>query len=115
MFRAWEIKKVEDLNSLPTRKIVPEIYFRHIEKIMLYLAKYIIQSIVFLFMKYWFIILTKTKKGLGKHWPKVYSFFRKGKEMTTPQKNSFFQRAVMESKIKIRKIKENVKKEHGEK
>ena len=114
MFRAWRIDKAEELSSLPTRKIVPEVYFRHIEQIGLYLAKYIIQSIVFIVMKYWFIALTKIKKWIGKSLPKLYHFFYKKTESVEPQNDSFFRKAVLESKIKIRKIKENVRREHGE-
>ena len=116
MFRAWEIKKVEDVNALPSRNIVPEVYFRHVERIMLYLAKHIIQSIVLLTVKGYFILSTRTKRWLGLNWPKVYNFFRKNKEVNPePQKATFFQKAVRESKAKIRKIKENVKKDQAEK
>lgn len=115
IFRAWEIKKIGDEKSLPTRKLVPEIYFRHVEKIILYLTKYIVQTVVFVFMKYWFIFLTKTKIWAGKNLPKIYNFFDKksGVDNSLPQTHSFLRRAVLESKAKIRKIKENVKKEHG--
>ena len=115
MFRAWEINKIDKQNPLPDRKIIPEVYFRHTEKIMLYLAKYIIQSIVFIIMKYWFIALTKTKKWLWKSLPRFYNLFIKKINDTETQNDSFFRRAVLESKVKIRKIKENVRREHGEK
>lgn len=114
MFRTWEINKAKDSNPLPTRKIVPEVYFRHIEQIVLYLTKYIIQSVVFVVMKYWFIILTKTKKWIGKSLPKLYRFFYKESIKIETQNDSFFRKAILESKIKIRKIKENVRREHGE-
>ena len=113
MFRVWEIKKLQTEEELSKRKIVPEIYFRHVEKIMLYLAKHIIQTIVLLVVKGYFILSTKTKRWAGKNWPKVYKFFRKDKEVVENPTNSFFQKAVMESKAKIRSIKEKVRKDHG--
>lgn len=116
MFRAWEIRKVADSNPLPTRKLIPEIYFRHVERIMLYLAKHIIQSIVLLTVKGYFILSTRTKRWLGLNWPKVYNLFRKNPPVNPePQQTTFFQKAVRESKAKIRKIKENVKKDQAEK
>lgn len=115
MFRAWELSKQSTEETQPARKIIPEIYFRHIEKIMLYLAKHIIQSIVFVVMKYWFIVLTKIKSWAVKNWPKVYKFFRHQKEESDKPKNSFVQKAILESKIRIRSIKEKVRREHEEK
>jgi hypothetical protein len=116
MFQAWEIKKAEGLKPQLNKKIIPEIYFRHVEKIMLYLAKHIIQSIVLIIVKYYFIFSTKFKKWIGKNWPRVYYFFKKKEVMNTEiQKNSFFRKAVLESRVKIKKIKENVRREHEEK
>ncbi|HLP86707.1 MAG TPA: hypothetical protein VK153_02420 [Candidatus Paceibacterota bacterium] len=115
LFRAWEIRKIKDENSLPNRKIIPEVYFRHVEKIMLYLTKYVIQSIVLVVVKYWFIAYTKTSKWISENWPKVHNFFQKKPEDNTiPRKNSFVQRAILESKIKIKRMKEKVLREHGE-
>lgn len=115
MFRAWEIRKIDDEKSLPNRKIVPEIYFRHIEKIMLYLIKYGIQWIVLMVVKNYLIIVTKTKKWAGRNWPKVYDFFIKKTEDTNKKKHSFFHKAIIESKTKIKNVREKVRKEHGEK
>ena len=108
MFRAWEISKVEAENPSPTRKIIPEIYFRHVEKIVLYLTKHIIQWIILVTAKYYFIFSTKAKRWLGMKWPKVYNFFKKNNEVSVeePKEKTFFQKAVRESKAKIRKIKE---------
>jgi hypothetical protein len=115
IFRAWEIKKVETSIPLPSREIVPKVYFRHIEKIVLYLTKYIIQSIVFISVKYWFIGLTKIKKWGLKNWPKVYKFFKKNRVDVNPARNSFIRKTILESKIRIKSIKEKVKREHGDK
>ena len=112
-YRAWEIKKLQADPSISPRKLIPEIYFRHLEKIMLHLAKHIIQWIILIIVKYWFIISTKTKKWAGNNWPKVYKFFTKKAKNTENQKPSFVKRAVLESKIKIKRIKEKVKKDHA--
>ncbi len=56
--------KVED--PIILRKIVPEIYFRQIEKIMLYLTKHIVQWLILISVKYWFIVLAKVKNGFQK-------------------------------------------------
>jgi hypothetical protein len=116
MFRAWEIKKVEVKNPLPIRKMVPEIYFRRVERIMLYLTKHIIEWIVLMVVKYYFILSTKSKMWVEKNWPRFYNFFnKKTNKDTEPEKNSFFRKAILESKVKIQKIKENVRKEHEKK
>jgi hypothetical protein len=112
-YRAWEIKTLRTDSATPSRKLVPEIYFRHLERIMLHLAKHIIQSIVLIIVKSWFIISTKIKKWAGNNWPKVYKFFTKKTQSAENQKPSFVQRAVLESKVKIRRIKEKVKKDHA--
>jgi len=114
MFRAWEIKTSRIEKPLLKRKIFPEIYFRHVEKIMLYLAKHIIQWIVLMAVKYWFIIHTKTKKWAGRKLPKIYEFFKKKSKDINQQKNSFVQKAILESKIKIKHIREKVRKDHEE-
>jgi len=114
-YRAWELKTLRVEPSIQRKEVIPEMYFRHLEKIMLHLAKHIIQWIVLMVVKGWFIATTKTKKWIGINWPKVYNFFSKKKVEPDPiQKPSFVRRAVLESKMKIRKIKEKVKHEHGE-
>lgn len=115
MYRAWEIKTLQVEMPVTIGDLFPEIHFRHIEKFMLYLAKHVIQWIVLVVVKYWFIVSTKAKKWIGKKLPKIHNFFSKKKELPDPfQKPSFVQRAVLESKIKIKRIREKVKKEHGE-
>lgn len=91
---------------------MPEVSFRHIEKIMLYLTKHIVQGIVLTTVKYWFIITTKGKKVLIDRWPKVNDYFKKKPGSPNTTKPSFVKRAIIESKTKIKKIKEKVKKEH---
>ena len=111
-FRAWEINKSHVLVTETQRKVIPEIHFRQTEKIMLYLTKYIIQSIVLVTVKYWFIASTKTRKWICVNLPKVNNYFKKIPKEIDSKGLSFVKKAVIESKIKIRRIKEKVKKEH---
>ena len=111
-FRAWEIKTLQVETTTSPRKLIPEMYFRHLEKTMLHLAKHVIQWVVLIVVKGWFIVTTKIKKWVGMNWPKIDKFFRKSKDNTDPQKFSFVKKAVLESRMKIRRIKEKVKREH---
>jgi hypothetical protein len=115
-FRVWEIKKVGNDNTPSERKVIPEFYFRHVEKTMLYLSKQVIQWIVLITAKGYFIVMTKTKKWAVENWPKIYNFFGKKKDPgdnIVVRKSSFLQKAIIESKAKIKNIREKVKKEHG--
>lgn len=115
IFRAWEIRTANIEKPLSNIEIFPKMQFRHVEKFMLYLARHVIQWIVLVVFKYWFIFSIKTKKWICKKLPKIYNFVNKKKELPDPfQKPSFVQRAVLESRIKIKRIREKVKKEHGE-
>jgi hypothetical protein len=112
-FRAWEIREHKNKESTYLRKIIPEIYFRQVEKIMLYLTKHIVQWIVLNAVKYWYIVTTKTKKLISQKLPKIHNYFKRKPNDDGIQKTSFVQRAIVESKIKIRRIKEKVKKDHA--
>jgi hypothetical protein len=114
-FRAWEIKTGRVEYSSSSKEILPKIYFRHIEKIMLYLAKYVIQFFVLMVVKYWFIIYTKSKKWICNKSPNIHRFFHKKSTNITEKRDSFIHKAVLESKIKIRNIKEKIKREHENK
>jgi hypothetical protein len=114
-FRAWQIKTLQTEPETHQRELMPEIYFRHVEKIVLHLAKYAVQWIVLVIVKYWFIVYTKVKNWGVKNWPKVYRFFRRSPEDSeNPQKYTFFQRAKLELKAKIRHTKEKVRREQLE-
>ncbi len=111
-YRAWEIKKAE--KPLEIKRILPpEIYFRQIEKIMLYLTKHIVQWIVIGVAKYWFIFSTKSQKWFVTKLPRVHDFFTKKKPTSDKPTKTFVGRAILESKIKIKRVKERVKKEHS--
>jgi hypothetical protein len=114
-FRAWELRTGHaTMPSLASEK-APEFSFRQLEKYMLYLTKRAIQWIVLTAVKYWFIGVTKFKKWVADKWPKVHAFFSPTPRPTTSTRPSYVRRAVKESKIKIRRVKEKVKREHAEK
>jgi hypothetical protein len=111
MFRAWEIRTSRlILDQTNTR----ELSFRYIEKVTLFLIKHLIQWIILTSVKIWYLFVTKSKVLLQNKLPKVNKLFHK-KIINDSRKLSFVERAVMESKIKIKKIKEKIKKEHEKK
>ncbi len=113
-FQSWKIQKAYVRVNESSNQTLLNVPFRHIEKSMLYLTKHIIQWLIIVVVKYWFIAYTKFKKFIREKWPKIYSYFKnivsKSDESTPP---SFVHRAVIESKIKIRRVKEKIIKEHG--
>lgn len=76
-FRVWKIKTKRIENPGAQEFILPKIQFRHLEKNMLYLTKHILQGLLFTFVKYWFIVVTKVKKWFNSKWPKISSFFKR--------------------------------------
>lgn len=106
-YRAWQMETAGRENFLVIRKLPPEIYFRQIEKIMLYLTKHAVQWVVLSGAKGWFKIKAKTNKWIHKNSPKIHKFFEK-KETG---KKTFVGKAILESKIKIRRIKEKIERE----
>jgi hypothetical protein len=114
-FRAWELRKGHAILPSGTTEKAQEFSFRQLEKYMLYLTKRAIQWIVLVVVKYWFIALTKFKKWVADKWPRVHAFFAPTPKPTNTTRPSYMRRAVVESKIKIRRVKEKVKREHAEK
>jgi len=115
-YRAWEIDTLRIEPMTPRRDLVPKMYFRHLEKIMLHLTKYIVQWIILIVVKEWFILITKTKKWAKKNLPKICNFLRRKNHNTdnSPKKLTFVEKAVLESKIKIRRVKEKIRKDQEE-
>jgi len=113
MFRAWEIRKsgIENLNQNVNE--MPKFYFRHIEKIMLYFTKRLIHWIILIVVKYWFVFYTKFKKWILTKLPKIYGAFRKTiNNISNKYKKIIGNRTFSELKIKIRRIKEKVRREN---
>ncbi|MDE2031319.1 MAG: hypothetical protein KGI58_03640 [Patescibacteria group bacterium] len=115
MYKAWEIRTMRASIQENSVNNIPNISFRHIEKNMLYITKHIVQSIVLVVVKYWFIFITRIKKWFSTNWPKAHNYFKKKSESTeTVKKPTFLRRAVLESQAKIKRIKEKVQEEHEE-
>jgi|GEM_PF-975326 len=112
-FRAWQIETMRIDKPVSSQDLLPKIYFRHLEKNMLHLTKYIIQWIILVSVKYWYILLTKTTIWMKKNWPKISNFLKRKSIDINQQRNSFVRRAVYESRVKIKRIKEKVIKEHS--
>lgn len=93
---------------------VPDVSFRKIEKVVLYYTKNIVQITVITVVKYSLITFIKTKKGVKENWPHIHKKIKKvlTKKEKSDSKPSFIQKAVLESKTKIRRIKDKVRKEH---
>ena len=112
-FRAWEIRTNRVNIPENIESGMPDMSFRHIEKIMLYLTKHVVQGIVLTVAKYWFILVTKAKKWVEDKLPKIHSYFEgKSEPSDSLKKTTFVRRAILESQAKIKRIKEKVKKEH---
>ena len=114
LFRAWEIRTLRFNTEEEIQVTRKGLSFRDIEKIILFTVKHVIQGIVLFFVKVWFLMITKIKFWIQNKLPKVNKFFQK-KPSTDSRKISFVERAVLESRIKIKRVKERIKKEHEEK
>ena len=115
LYRAWELRTNRMVIEDETTKFTPELSFRYIETIMLYIIKHVVQWIVLSVVKLWFLIVTKTKIFIQNKWPKVHNLFKKKESpLADGRKISFVERAVIESKIKIKKVKEKIKQDHEE-
>lgn len=75
-YQAWEIKTLRTDKNNNEHRIMPEIYFRHLEKTALYLIKNIVQWVILMAVKYWYVSSTKTKKWINKNWPKIANFLK---------------------------------------
>jgi len=110
-YRAWEIKKKKIEKPSPHQKVIPEIYFRQIEKNVLYLAKHIIQWVVLIIIKGYFLLINKVQKLIEKKLPKIYNVFKK-KTKKNGKKISSIYRALIELKTKIKRVKEKTNEEN---
>ena len=113
MFKLWQIKTMRVVVSKEDIKNkLPKLEFRHVEKNMLYLTKHVVLGVMLAIVKYWFIATTKAKKWIAEEWPKIHAYFTKKPESGDPVRLSFIRRTIIESKIKIKKIKDKIKEEH---
>jgi H+/gluconate symporter-like permease len=112
-YRAWEIRTSRIAVKEERENYLPKLSLKEVEKIALHVIKHVIQSIVIFTVKGWFLFITKTKILIQNKSPKIHKFFQK-KTNIDSRKISFVERAIIESKIKIKKVKEKIKKEHEE-
>lgn len=112
-YRTWEIRTSRIAIKEEYENYLPKLSLKEVEKISLYVIKHIIQSIVLFVVKGWFLFITKTKIWIQNNSPKIHKFFQK-KINTASRKISFVERAIIESKINIKKVKDKIKKEHEE-
>ncbi len=110
-FRIWEFRTSRKEFIKIDKSYTYRIQFRHIEKNVLYLTKYVVQKAIFGLAKYWFIFITKMRKNFNEKLPKINSYLKKKQELNTPYRHSFIKKAVFELKEKIKRIKEKVKEE----
>lgn len=91
----------------------PDISFRKIEKYVLYYTKNIVQITVVTVVKYSMITALKTKKVVKEKWPTIHTKIKRVfNKREAGEKPSFIQKAILESKTKIRRIKDKVKRDH---
>lgn len=112
-YRAWEIRTSRIVVREEHENYLPKLSLKEVEKISLHVTKHVIQSVVIFTVKGWFLFITKTKILIQNKSPKIHKFFQK-KTNTDSRKISFVERAIIESKIKIKKVKEKIRKEHEE-
>ena len=112
IFRSWEIKTMRFDLQLNTNRRGQGFSFNTIEKSFLYIIRRIVFVVVLTCVKYWLIITTKIKKRVSENWPKIHNFFQSKPKEIIPRKHSFVSQTILESKARISKLKEKIKKEH---
>lgn len=112
IFRAWEIKTMRVELQLNTKQRGLEFSYKDIEKTLLYIIRRIIFVVVLTCVKYWLIISTKIKKEVSENWPKIHKLFQSKPKEISPRKHSFISQTILESKARISKLKEKIRKEH---
>jgi hypothetical protein len=111
--RAWKLRTGRMPTPEKVQDVVPHVPFRQVEKTVLYLTKHAVVTTVVAVAKYWFIIRTKVTKEVSANWPKVHAWFQ-AKPKSPTARPSFIKRSVTESKIRIRRVKEKIRREHEE-
>jgi hypothetical protein len=115
-YKSWQIKNQKINGQKINLLFLPEIPFRHLEKNILHFTKKIVQESLFFSVKYWFIFVDKTKKWFNNKKPKIQNFFSiKKKENNKSYRQSFFKKALIESRAKIKHIRDKVREESKKK
>ena len=112
LYRAWQIRKGNG-NIIYELNPFFKLSFRDFEKSLLIILKHFIQKLVLISVKYWFLFVMKTKKWFIEKLPKIHNIFRKKEENGLEKKpDTFFTRALLESKYKIKRIKKKIREDH---
>ena len=112
-YRSWEIRNGNEIIAHKIENPISKISFRDLERMVAHLLKHYIQQIVLIVVKYWFILRIRTKKFIMEKWPKVYKIFEKKPfDPNVPLKPSFFTKALLESKVKIKRLKQKIHEDH---
>ena len=112
-YRSWEIRSGNEIVAHTIGNPLSKTSLKNFEKNALHFLKYCVQKVLLVGAKYWFTIRIRTKKFLMEKWPKVYRIFEKKPiEMIAPQKPSFFTKALLESKVKIKRLKKKIHEDH---
>ncbi len=109
-YSAWQVRAGMRNQNRDWKIVFPPI--RQLEKYLLYSLKHLIQHLVLSIVKYWILGMIKIKKWFIENWPKIKARLRKNKpklEPTYPKSPSFVRRAVFESKIMIKRMKQKIK------
>lgn len=109
-YQAWEIKEGKIERPARDKNFLPALYFRQIEKIMLYWTKRGIQWLILVTVKYWTILVEENKKIINRKFPQIKTLFKKLKQRRNH--SDFIHRAMIESRFKIKRVREKVKKEY---
>ncbi len=113
LYRSWRELKAGKRAIIPQEP--KDISYRTIEKYVLYYGKNFAQILVINVVKYSLIFRIKAKKLVLEKWPSTYEKIKNiGKGKSSNGKPSFLAKAILESKTKIRRIKDKVRKEHEE-
>ena len=109
-YQAEKIRKSKIEKPPKEKNFLPIVYFRQVEKIVLYWVKRWIQWLILTIVKYWTILVEESKKIVNKKLPKTKEFFKKLKRKRN--NGAFFRKAKIESKFKIKRLREKIKKEY---
>lgn len=108
----WKLQtgKVEHVSEQEARPILAD--YKRIEKITLYVVKNITFVFILITVKYWYLMTTKLKKWFEEKKPAIVSILKIKQKEPKEFKPTFIRRAIFELKIRIKRIKQAIKKEH---
>ncbi len=113
-YRVWQMRNSQEVVVFEVKNPASHITLRKIELGILHFLKYCMQKVIIISAKYWFLATAKSKKFISERWPKIHSIFQKKTVIPSEiQQPSFFAKALMESKIKVRHLRKKIKEDHA--